>query len=80
MLIPHDTRIALDTVVDLMNTAPQGDRVDELADIPGLQSFVLAHKISGVGELGPHDLRAVRAVREKFAAVFSAPEARIAAP
>ncbi len=24
MLIPHDTRTALDTVVDLMNTAPEG--------------------------------------------------------
>ncbi|MDV9191810.1 CGNR zinc finger domain-containing protein [Streptomyces sp. SR27] len=80
MLIPHDTRIALDTVVDLMNTAPQGDREDELADIPGLLTFVRAHKVSGVGDLGAADLRAVRQVREKFAAVFSAPEARIAAP
>ncbi|WP_318206815.1 MULTISPECIES: CGNR zinc finger domain-containing protein [unclassified Streptomyces] len=80
MLIPHDTRIALDTVVDLMNTAPQGDRADELADIQGLRTFVHAHKISDVGDLGPADLRAVRAVREKFAAVFSAPESRIAAP
>ncbi|WP_411083509.1 CGNR zinc finger domain-containing protein [Streptomyces sp. cmx-18-6] len=25
MLIPHDTRIALDTVVDLVNTAPEGE-------------------------------------------------------
>ncbi|CAM5514339.1 CGNR zinc finger domain-containing protein [Streptomyces tanashiensis] len=33
-----------------------------------------------MGDLGPDDLRAVREVREKFAAVFSAPEARIAAP
>ncbi|MEU3688679.1 MULTISPECIES: CGNR zinc finger domain-containing protein [Streptomyces] len=80
MLIPHDTRIALDTVVDLMNTAPQGDRPDELADLDGLRAFVHAHKISDVGELGPDDLRAVREVREKFTAVFSAPEPRIAAP
>ncbi|MGW0119250.1 CGNR zinc finger domain-containing protein [Streptomyces sp. NPDC003327] len=80
MLIPHDTRIALDTVVDLMNTAPQGDREDELADIDALRVFVRAHKVSDVGELGPDDLRAVREVREKFAAVFTAPEARIAAP
>ncbi|RSS52521.1 CGNR zinc finger domain-containing protein [Streptomyces sp. WAC01280] len=80
MLIPHDTRIALDTVVDLMNTAPQGDRPDELADLEGLRVFVHAHKISDVGELGAEDLKAVRDVREKFAAVFSAPEPRIAAP
>ncbi|MBD0711733.1 MULTISPECIES: CGNR zinc finger domain-containing protein [unclassified Streptomyces] len=80
MLIPHDTRIALDTVVDLMNTASQGDRADGLADLAGLYVFLGAHKVSDVGELGPDDLRAVRRVREKFAAVFSAPEARIAAP
>ncbi|MEU7074116.1 CGNR zinc finger domain-containing protein [Streptomyces narbonensis] len=80
MLIPHDTRIALDTVVDLMNTAPQGDRPDELADLEGLRAFVHAHKISDVGQLGADDLRAVREVREKFTAVFSAPEPRIAAP
>ncbi len=80
MLIPHDTRIALDTVVDLMNTAAQGDRPDALADLQGLHVFVRAHKISDVGVLDAADLRAVREVREKFAAVFSAPEARIAAP
>ncbi|MFH8728586.1 CGNR zinc finger domain-containing protein [Streptomyces termitum] len=80
MLIPHDTRIALDTVVDLMNTAAQGDREDTLADLDALRVFVEAHRISGVNGLGAEDLRAVREVRERFAAVFSAPEARIAAP
>ncbi|MFE1381128.1 CGNR zinc finger domain-containing protein [Streptomyces sp. NPDC058740] len=79
MLIPHDTRIALDTVVDLMNTAPQGDREDELEDLPALRSFVRDHKISDVGELGAGDLRAVRDVRDRFIAVFTAPDARIAA-
>ncbi|MEU6930049.1 CGNR zinc finger domain-containing protein [Streptomyces sp. NPDC046385] len=79
MLIPHDTRIALDTVVDLMNTAPQGDRADELDDLPALKAFVRAHKISDVGELGAGDLRAVREVRDRFTAAFSAPDARIAA-
>ncbi|MEU5219741.1 CGNR zinc finger domain-containing protein [Streptomyces sp. NPDC020807] len=80
MLIPHDTRIALDIVVDLMNTAPQGDRPDGLADLDALRSFVRTHKFSDVGELGPDDLKAVREVREKFAAIFSAPDSRIAAP
>ncbi|MEU8522068.1 CGNR zinc finger domain-containing protein [Streptomyces sp. NBC_01216] len=79
MLIPHDTRIALDTVVDLMNTAPQGDGADELADLDALRSFVLAHDISDVGELGERDLRAVRDVRGRFTAIFGAPDARIAA-
>ncbi|MFE4591490.1 CGNR zinc finger domain-containing protein [Streptomyces laurentii] len=79
MLIPHDTRTALDTVVDLMNTAPQGDGDDDLLDVQALRSFVRGHKISDVGELGTGDLRAVLEVRERFTAVFSAPDARIAA-
>lgn len=79
MLIPHDTRIALDTVVDLMNTAPQGEREDELEDLPALRSFVRDHKISDVGELGAGDLRAVRDVRDRFIAVFAAADGRSAA-
>ncbi|MFF9015461.1 CGNR zinc finger domain-containing protein [Streptomyces sp. NPDC014870] len=79
MLIPHDTRIALDSVVDLMNTAPQGDRGDELADVPALRTFVRAHNISDVGELTDKDLKAVQQVRARFTAVFAAPDARIAA-
>ncbi|WP_149183812.1 CGNR zinc finger domain-containing protein [Streptomyces sp. TRM49041] len=79
MLIPHDTRIALDTVVDLMNTAPEGGRSEELGDVPSLYAFVEGHQISGVGELGPQDLRAVRAVRSGFTEVFAAPDARTAA-
>ncbi|MFE6226082.1 MULTISPECIES: CGNR zinc finger domain-containing protein [unclassified Streptomyces] len=80
MLIPHDTRIALDTVVDLMNTAAQGDREDTLTDLDALGAFVREHRISDVGELTAEDLRAVRGVRDRFAAVFSAPDAKIAAP
>ncbi|MEU9854115.1 CGNR zinc finger domain-containing protein [Streptomyces sp. NPDC047974] len=80
MLIPHDTRIALDTVVDLMNTAAQGDREDTLADLEALGVFVREHRISDVGDLDAEDLRAVRDVRDRFAAVFTAPDARIAAP
>ncbi|MGW7432614.1 CGNR zinc finger domain-containing protein [Streptomyces sp. NPDC054861] len=79
MLIPHDTRIALDAVVGLMNTAPQGDRVDELENLPALRAFVRNHDISGVGELDERDLKAVRELRGRFAAVFAAPDARIAA-
>ncbi|MFD0145100.1 MULTISPECIES: CGNR zinc finger domain-containing protein [unclassified Streptomyces] len=78
MLIPHDTRIALDTVVDLMNTAPQGDREDELLDVPALRTFVRAHDISDVRELDEDDLKAVQGLRARFAAIFAAPDARIA--
>ncbi|MFI5482152.1 CGNR zinc finger domain-containing protein [Streptomyces rubiginosohelvolus] len=89
MLIPHDTRIALDTVVDLMNTAPESEPPppdgtgdgpeDGLADIPALYAFAERHHISGVGTLGEKDLAAVRDVRDRFAEVFAAPDPRTAA-
>ncbi|MCC8482731.1 hypothetical protein C6W96_05030 [Streptomyces sp. CS149] len=88
MLIPHDTRIALDTVVDLMNTAPEsqpppdgtGDGPEDgLADVAALYDFAERHLISGVGTLGEKDLAAVRDVRARFAEVFAAPDPRTAA-
>ncbi|MEV6420289.1 CGNR zinc finger domain-containing protein [Streptomyces sp. NPDC051662] len=84
MLIPHDTRIALDTVVDLVNTAPEEDSggvgsTDGLGDVEALYVFVRTHDISGVGDLGNGDLRAVLDVRARFAEVFEAPDARAAA-
>ncbi|MFJ9108368.1 CGNR zinc finger domain-containing protein [Streptomyces sp. NPDC102283] len=92
MLIPHDTRIALDTVVDLVNTAPEsepprddpsggptGRSEDGLADIAALYAFAERHLISGVGTLGERDLTAVRDVRARFAEVFAAPDPRAAA-
>ncbi|WP_097925444.1 ABATE domain-containing protein [Streptomyces sp. wa1063] len=92
MLIPHDTRIALDTVVDLVNTAPEnelprdepsdgllGGSEDGLADVAALYAFTERHLISGVGALGEKDLTAVRDVRARFAEVFAAPDPRAAA-
>lgn len=79
MLIPHDTRIALETVVDLVNTAPENGADDGLADVAALYDFAERHDISGVGVLGDKDLRAVRDVRSRFAEVFAAPDARTAA-
>ncbi|MFD6340466.1 CGNR zinc finger domain-containing protein [Streptomyces sp. NPDC060131] len=84
MLIPHDTRIALDTVVDLVNTAPEEDSdgasgTDGLGDVEALYGFVRTHDISGVGELGNRDLRAVLNVRARFAEVFAARDPRSAA-
>ncbi|MEV0092864.1 CGNR zinc finger domain-containing protein [Streptomyces sp. NPDC050738] len=73
MLIPHDTRIALDAVVGLVNTAPLSDEPDNLMDLKALYGFVQAFDISGVGDLGEQDLKAVREVRERFAGVFAAP-------
>ncbi|MEI7031965.1 CGNR zinc finger domain-containing protein [Streptomyces pratensis] len=86
MLIPHDTRIALDTVVDLVNTAPESEppqdgaaAADGLPDVAALHAFAERHRISGVGRLDGRDLDAVRAVRRSFAEVFAARDPRAAA-
>ncbi|ARF60761.1 MULTISPECIES: CGNR zinc finger domain-containing protein [Streptomyces] len=88
MLIPHDTRIALDTVVDLVNTAPESEPpreetadgpADGLDGVAALYAFAERHHISGVGALGEKDLAAVRDVRARFAEVFAAPDPRTAA-
>ncbi|MGW2477961.1 CGNR zinc finger domain-containing protein [Streptomyces sp. NPDC001665] len=85
MLIPHDTRIALDLVVDLVNTAPEsepeggGAPADGLADVAALHAFVVSHRVSGIGVLDQQDLKAVHDVRARFAEVFAAQDARTAA-
>ncbi|MGW1126619.1 MULTISPECIES: CGNR zinc finger domain-containing protein [unclassified Streptomyces] len=85
MLIPHDTRIALDLVVDLVNTAPEsepeggGTPADGLADVTALHAFAVRHRVSGIGELDQQDLKAVHDVRARFAEVFAAGDARTAA-
>ncbi len=75
MLITHDTRCALDTVVDLVNTAPEDAAApDGLQDVALLADFVRNHEISDVGVLSEFDLSAVRKIRGRFASVFSAPD------
>ncbi|NGN65778.1 CGNR zinc finger domain-containing protein [Streptomyces sp. A7024] len=71
MLINHDTRLSLEIVTDLLN-AP-------LADLAQLRGFVARHDISGARTLDEADLAAVRAVRDRFAQVFAAPDTRAAA-
>ncbi len=80
MLITHDTRCALDAVVDLVNTSPEGDETpDGLPDVEALADFVRNHEFSDVGVLSEFDLSAVRKVRGRFAAIFAEPDARTAA-
>jgi hypothetical protein len=80
VLITHDTRCALDTVVDLVNTVPEDESaLDGLPDVTALEEFVGTHEISDVGVLSELDLSAVRKIRGRFAAVFAAPDARAAA-
>ncbi|MFF6994117.1 CGNR zinc finger domain-containing protein [Streptomyces sp. NPDC008313] len=79
MLITHDTRCALDTVVDLVNTAPEDDTADGLTTLASLEDFVRNHQVSDVGVLSQRDLAAVRAVRGRFAGIFAAADTRAAA-
>ncbi|MER5397102.1 CGNR zinc finger domain-containing protein [Streptomyces sp. NPDC002599] len=79
MLITHDTRCALDAVVDLVNTAPEDETADRLADVSSLADFVRKHNISDVGVLSERDLASVRGVRDLFAGIFAADDPRTAA-
>ncbi|MGW3910341.1 CGNR zinc finger domain-containing protein [Streptomyces sp. NPDC005070] len=79
MLITHDTRCALDAVVDLVNTAPEDETADGLADVSSLADFVRRHEISDVGVLSERDLAAVQDVRSLFAGIFAADDPRTAA-
>ncbi|WP_329009696.1 MULTISPECIES: CGNR zinc finger domain-containing protein [unclassified Streptomyces] len=80
MLITHDTRCALDTVVDLVNTAPEDDTAaDGLRDVAALAEFTRGHAVSDIGTLSEADLSAVREIRGRFAGIFAAPDARAAA-
>ncbi|MET8982293.1 CGNR zinc finger domain-containing protein [Streptomyces sp. NPDC004539] len=80
MLIPHDTKCALDSVVGLVNTAPEDEATpDGLPDIPALEDFVRSYDISGVERLTEADLLAVRGLRGRFDEIFGARDARTAA-
>ncbi|MEU3961645.1 CGNR zinc finger domain-containing protein [Streptomyces buecherae] len=79
MLINHDTRCALDAVVDLVNTMPEGAEPDGLPDVAALAGFVARHAISDVGALGKRDLVAVQATRARFVEVFAATDTPTAA-
>lgn len=79
MQINHDTRCALDQVVGLLNTVADGETPDTLVSVADLGDYVERHSVSGVGALAEEDLRAVRAVRDRFAQVFAAQDARTAA-
>lgn len=79
MLINHDTRCALDCVVDLINTAPESEGSEGLSDLAALHDFVERNEISDVGRLEQSDLTTVRGVRARFAEVFGSSGDRAAA-
>jgi predicted RNA-binding Zn ribbon-like protein len=78
--INHDTRCALDDVVDLLNTEADGEESpDTLVSLQDLRDYVARNDVSGVGTLAEADLAAVRSVRESFARLFAASDDRTAA-
>ncbi|WP_431982025.1 CGNR zinc finger domain-containing protein [Streptomyces qinglanensis] len=79
MQINHDTRCALDQAVELLNTMADGDSPDTLVSVADLRSYTERTSVSGVGALSEDDVRAVRAVRERFAQVLAAEDTRTAA-
>ncbi len=72
MLINHDTRCALDSVVDLVNTQPSIEGHEALADVASLRRFVERNRVSEVGRLDRRDVLGVHAVRSRFSEVFAA--------
>jgi predicted RNA-binding Zn ribbon-like protein len=79
VLINHDTRCALDSVVDLVNTQPQIEGRETLGDAAALRGFVERNRVSEVGRLDQHDVAAVHAVRSRFTEVFRASDDTAAA-
>ncbi|MFD4635129.1 CGNR zinc finger domain-containing protein [Streptomyces sp. NPDC058284] len=78
MLITHDTRCSLDSAVDLVNTAPETNGTDGLANVAALGEFVRNHDVSDVGTLTDEDLADVHRIRGRFGEVFAHPEPRTA--
>ncbi|MEU8174407.1 CGNR zinc finger domain-containing protein [Microbispora hainanensis] len=72
MPFSHDMVYSLGTVVDLINTG--ADEHDALAEVGDLEEFVRRREVSGVEAVTRRDLAEVRALREEFHAVFTAPD------
>ncbi len=70
----HDTEIALATLVELVNTAPETGGSEGLPDVASLEAFVSAQRISEVGPLGDGDVTAVHRLRGRLREIFVAPD------
>ncbi|NJP64955.1 CGNR zinc finger domain-containing protein [Streptomyces spiramenti] len=78
MLINHDTRCALDHVVELLNTAPATGEGERLTDVAALRTFVGTLTVSGIApaDLTEADLQAVLRTRERFERVLASDSGR----
>lgn len=72
MTFSHDVQHALETVVDLVNTAPENAGQELLPDVDALRVFVADHVISDVGALTSEDLLHVRQLRPRLRDIFLA--------
>jgi predicted RNA-binding Zn ribbon-like protein len=74
MELGHDTVCALATVVDVVNTSPAVAGDEALPDVAALTELVVRREVSEVGPLDEDDLAAVRRLRARLHAVFTAPD------
>ena len=70
----HDTACALGTVVEIVNTAADLAGREGLTDPEALHELVRRREISGVDALTDDDVAAVRRLRDRLRAVFTAPD------
>lgn len=70
MVFIHDTKRTLMMVVDLVNTQPGYDDDDTLQTPDDLSAFLRTHPYTGMIRHDDDELRAVREVRERFAALW----------
>lgn len=75
----HYTDCTVVLAVDLVNTLPDSDGVDRLADVAALRDFLTDHDLSGIRSVDERDLRAAKALRQRLHTVFHASDARTAA-
>jgi hypothetical protein len=74
VIFTHDTEHALATVVGLINTAPAVAGVEGLAGPAELRAFLQEYRFSDLGEVTVRDVAQFHEQRDRFRAVFAAPD------
>ncbi len=72
MRLDHDSDVALDATVDLVNSDDRRTGVDHLRTVHDLATFLDRHQVSGTRAGSDAELRAVRRLRARLRAVFDA--------
>ncbi|WP_395104475.1 CGNR zinc finger domain-containing protein [Actinomadura sp. SCN-SB] len=74
MIFTHDTEHALATVVGLINTSPAASGVEGLDGPADLRAFLERFRFSDLREVTGRDVEQFREQRDRFRAVFDAPD------